>query len=383
MLIHYFSHAGAETGPGRAARDWIRALRLVGAEVIEHRLDEARVTNVKDGVAVYHGSPAQLTAIELSGTARHVAVTTWETSELPVQFVRGLSHYDRVITPSSFCSNVIKQGLRNYFLSRPGIHHFLSRPGVHVVPHCFDPTEWPATARAEQRPTSCYYTIGGWGERKNVIGVLRAYLHEFSKVDKTRLVILSDGADFDVIRSVIARSGLPPDELPGLLVPDGPLSREEIVRLHQDSDCFVSTTRGEGWGLGMFEAMIMQRPVVAPCEGGQVDFLEPFESGADRRQWYSTPAQLTPVFAGEGETQETAQGTAAKLRLPNGACARQLWFEPDLGETARQMRAVYDRFHEHRDYSCFEANRKILEDCYSAPVVGSLFLSALKEISGS
>jgi glycosyltransferase involved in cell wall biosynthesis len=216
--------------------------------------------------------------------------------------------------------------------------------------------------------------MGSWGERKNVLGVLRTYLHEFSREDKTKLVIISQDADFKVLHSVLARSGIPPAELPGLSIPDRELSPEEIIQLHREADCFVSTTRGEGWGLGMFEAMIMQRPVVAPCEGGQINFLDGFDD-----QWCPTLTQLTPVFAGEGEVEVGNGVVSGKLRLPNGASARQLWFEPSLAGTANQMRAVYER-HRARDYSCYQANRQELEDRFSAPVVGSLFKGVLEGI---
>jgi glycosyltransferase involved in cell wall biosynthesis len=369
MLVHYFSHAGSQTGPGRAAADWQKALRIVGVDVVEHTLKESPPPK---GILLYHGSPAQLALIaeqnfdaDSFDDVCRVALTTWETSRLPSQFVERLCRYDGIITPSEFSRDVI-----NHDMTNPEI--------VHVVPHCFDGNDWPATNRTSG-DLFTFYTIGGWGERKNVLGVLRAYLHEFTKADRTRLVILSDGSDFGVLRSVIARSGIAPADLPGLLVPDRSYSPEELVRLHQDSDCFVSTTRGEAWGLGMFEAMVMQRPVVAPQDGGQADFLD----GFDGDQYFPVSTQATPVFAGEGEVVAEGNKVTGRLRLPNGADARQLWQEPDLAVTAHRMRTVYDRFWDSRDYSTYEENRQELEDRYSAPVVGQLLLGALKEISGS
>ena len=366
MLVHYFSHAGAQTGPGRAASDWVKALRLAGVEVVELPLNAPMNLS---GMSFYHGTPVQLCELAKSfptdDAVMRIALTTWETSLLPEKFVDGLNIYDAIVTPSRFCAGVI--------------HKACDIPEIEIIPHCFDGNDWPAVDCPANGPFT-FYTIGSFGERKNVLGVLRAYLHEFTRADKTRLVILSDGVDFSVVKSIIARSGLPPDELPGLLVPDAPYSTSELVKLHQNSDCFVSTTRGEGWGLGMFEAVIMQRPVVAPAHGGQVDFLEALP---DLSQWLWTPVYETPVFAGEGETEETSQGTLATLRLPNGANARQTWAEPNLVLTARRMREAYNRFKDSRDYSCFEGNREALEDLFSAPVVGQEFIRVLKEISGS
>jgi glycosyltransferase involved in cell wall biosynthesis len=47
----------------------------------------------------------------------------------------------------------------------------------------------------------------------------------------------------------------------------------DIPRLYAAVDCFVLPTRGEGWGLPIFEAMAMGLPVIATNWSGQVDFM--------------------------------------------------------------------------------------------------------------
>jgi hypothetical protein len=43
--------------------------------------------------------------------------------------------------------------------------------------------------------------------------------------------------------------------------------------LHAIGDCFVSVTRGEGWGLGPFDAATLGNPVIITGWGGHLDFL--------------------------------------------------------------------------------------------------------------
>lgn len=370
MLVHYFSHAGAQSGYGRAASDYVAAMEVAGIEVVVRRFAQATETVPRGAVGLYHGTPIQLAIIASRlrpGDAPAVAMTTWETSFLPASFAIALNRFDAVIVPSRFCAEVIDRS-REIMADGPVVR-------CHVVPHCFDPFVWQPTDRPAEGPFT-FYSIGAGGERKNMVGVLRAYLHAFDKSDGVKLVIISSGADFDLFRATIARSGLPQKELPGLVIPDAELTPEEIVRVHQDGDCFVSAARGEGFGLGMFEAAVMQRPVIHHRWGGQIDFLT-----GSLDQWPSYSYHLTPVFAGEGEVAISGAEVKASLKLPGGANARQLWAEPNLEGLARQMRAVFeDESRRGRDYSRFADNRESFEDCYSTPVIGQRLVSVLKEI---
>ncbi len=53
------------------------------------------------------------------------------------------------------------------------------------------------------------------------------------------------------------------------------LDRAGIDGLHARGDCFVSLSRGEGWGLGAFDAAAAANPVVVTRWGGSLDFLPP------------------------------------------------------------------------------------------------------------
>ena len=375
MLVHYFCHAGEQTGYGRAADDYVHAMQSAGIEVSVRPLNQATETTLRGDVAIYHGSPSQLAVIAThlrSGVAvKTIAMTTWETSYLPASFAMALNRYDAVLVPSRFCADVIDKS-REAVAEDP-----ITRS--HVVPHCFDPGIWEPNERPAEGPFT-FYSIGASGERKNMAGVLRAYLHAFDKADGVQLVLICNGADLDLFRAIIARSGLPPSSLPGLMIPDSALSSEEIVRVHQDADCFVSAARGEGWGLGMFEAAIMQRPVIHHRWGGQADFL----AGGCLDQWLAYNFTLTPVFAGEGEYQVIGDAVIGKHKLPGGADARQLWAEPNLEMLARRMREAFEnQIQRGRNYARFEDNREMFEDCYSTPVVGQRMMSVLKEIVSS
>ena len=61
------------------------------------------------------------------------------------------------------------------------------------------------------------------------------------------------------------------------LIPDY-LSRREVWELIARCSCFVSLHRSEGLGLGIIEAMMLGKPVVATAYGGNMDYMTPQNS---------------------------------------------------------------------------------------------------------
>ena len=47
----------------------------------------------------------------------------------------------------------------------------------------------------------------------------------------------------------------------------------ELLCIHSMGDCYVSLTRGEGFGLTIFEAFNYKKPVIATGYSGHIDFL--------------------------------------------------------------------------------------------------------------
>src|SRR5262249_27259737 len=64
-------------------------------------------------------------------------------------------------------------------------------------------------------------------------------------------------------------------EAPEISLSTNPLTREQVEALHARGDCFVSLSRGEGWGLGAFDAAVFGNPGIVTGWGGTLDFLPP------------------------------------------------------------------------------------------------------------
>lgn len=104
--------------------------------------------------------------------------------------------------------------------------------------------------------------------------VTRKAVHELIAMLNTlqnpqlKLVVVGDGPERQNLASLAASLGLQ-----DRVIFTGFVSDQEKFQLLDISDCYVSTSEHEGFGIVFLEAMACGLPIVCYDEGGQVDFL--------------------------------------------------------------------------------------------------------------
>jgi glycosyltransferase involved in cell wall biosynthesis len=248
-----------------------------------------------------------------------VAHTVWDTDRIPHHWSGPLNEADLVLVPSRFSARAIDRSE-------------VSTP-VAIVPHVAPP---PNGARASAAWTEIpddvlvFYTIAEWNERKAPFLTIEAYLRAFTGRDRVLLLVKTSHVDRRVRRPAAwgaAAEGTSAWTLARLLAghADPPpvrlitraLTEHEVSALHRRGDCYVSLARGEGWGLGAFDAAANGTPVVTTGFGGQLDYL------ADSP--HLVRFELTAVEDPAG--------------FPSYA-PDQRWAEPDLDHAAALLREV-------------------------------------------
>jgi glycosyltransferase involved in cell wall biosynthesis len=248
-----------------------------------------------------------------------VAHTVWETDRLPEHWTACLDQADLIVVPSRLSAEAIA--------TSP-----VAAPVV-VVPHvAASVTTSPSPADAEiADDVFVFYTLGEWNERKAVFKTIEAYLRAFTRQDQVLLIVKTSYLDrrlAPLAGSGVSGRGTTAWSLAQLLArhPDPPavrlitreLTHDQISDLHRRGDCFVSLCRGEGWGLGAFDAAAHGNPVVITGFGGQLDYLADSPGLVD--------FDLVPVHDPAG--------------FPSYA-PDQRWAEPDIDHGADLLRGVY------------------------------------------
>ncbi|WP_123689417.1 glycosyltransferase [Allostella humosa] len=161
--------------------------------------------------------------------------------------------------------------------------------------------------------------------RKNPAGVVGAFLQAFPEGDEPAelLVKLSNGHGADQglanLRDMAAADRR-------VRVLDGHFTDIEMNDLYESADCFVSLHRSEGLGLGIAQAMMRGKAVIATGYGGPMDFLS-------TRTAFLVPFRMVPVerdaypdWLGQewAEPDERAAAVYMKELVRNPAAGRAL-----------------------------------------------------------
>jgi hypothetical protein len=228
---------------------------------------------------------------------KFVCMTVWETDKIPDSWVESLNKVDMVMVPNGFNVRVFRQ----CGVVRP----------IYVVPHPMvgltvthgQDTEdqgQDSVISAMSSANYCFYTVNEFNGRKNLSVCLEAYFREFSKVDNVILYIKTNSKDVtekevaelvDILASKQGKSD--PAIRPDVHIDFRFLPDHVINTIHHQGDCFVSTARSEGVGMGAVTAALLGKHLVYVPYGGIEHYL-----GADtciENGLVALPYKLTAV----------------------------------------------------------------------------------------
>lgn len=197
----------------------------------------------------------------------YVGLTVWETSEIPEAIAVVLSELDLIIVPSEHAKKAFEQS---------GV----SCP-ITVVPHTFDEEKWTRPTEEELLPDRgrdkyVFYSIATPIERKNLTGLMRCYFQAFQGREDVILRIKSSGEKSqlkEMAKEALEQSGIT-EKRPPLRFFTGRWPIEQIRAFHLDGDCYVSATRGEGFGLPEMEARLCGSRVITTGWGAACEVLK-------------------------------------------------------------------------------------------------------------
>ena len=176
-------------------------------------------------------------------------------------------------------------------------------------------------------------------KRKNPLATMRAFAKALANARDAKLVFKTMGAknhplEVAEIRREAAMLGIS-DKFK--LITDY-LPHAELYGLTAACDVYMSLHRGEGFGIGMAEAMLMGKPVIATDWSANTEFCHPGAS-------FPIPYKLVPVKPDEYFV------------------SMREWAEADIDAAANALRSCYDTPAFCREIG--EKGRQFVEDHFS------------------
>ena len=321
--VNVIGHFCYPSGLRVSAESMVEALGLAGVDTLlrDVRTDaqdepfHARYRDLEShDITIIHTQPEpffdtayrRADLCERSPRSYRIAYWYWEFDTIPESWVAHARQVDEVWAATEF----VARGLRER-LALPVRTLF---PGVKLAPY--------------QRRDKAYFGLDGTRftflftfhmmsvmERKNPLGLIRAFRQAFRNDEPVQLVLKLSFGDRHPAQARALREAAAGAHI---TVIDQVYSPDEVLSLMDACDAYVSLHRSEGLGLTMAEAMLMGKPVIATDFSGNVDFMNADNS-------LLVPCELV------------------KLGQPVPPYDAELeWAEPSTDAAARLMRRVHD-----------------------------------------
>lgn len=208
--------------------------------------------NIKDRPFFASGSVTEAFIHSKRTTPFKIYKTNWEAKTLPKHYVNELNRFDAILTGRPFAIEVFQNS------------------GV-TVPIYYQPDginqEYLVDLKRPKRKTFTFLHYNGGEWRKNTMGVLTAFIEQFSNQPEVRLVIKNSGiqrARAEQYREFIQL--VHPEMIDRIEIITQKYTVSEMLELAKRSDCFVFPTYGEGYGMPPLEMMATGMPAIIPLE---------------------------------------------------------------------------------------------------------------------
>ncbi len=246
----------------------VRPLYLYGTDHDEH----LAVGRIHPRIAALQRTPLHLDAPQIvyapgdrlsKNSGRYkIGYTMFEADRIPPDWVEQINQMDEVWTPTRWGYETF----RGAGITRP----------MHIVPLGVDPQRFaPGPPRPTLTRTTVFLSVFEWGHRKGIDLLLKAYRAAFRASDDVLLLLKVDchrNRPADHPPAQIAAL-LPHPSPPVGILYNRPLSVSQLAELYQSADCFISTSRGEGWGMPILEAMACGVPAIATAWSAPTTFV--------------------------------------------------------------------------------------------------------------
>lgn len=282
----------------------------------------------------------------------HIGRVFWETDKLPPDFAEGCKLVDEIWTGSEYNA----QAIRNAGIDKP----------IYIIPEAVDVNIGDAPKYVVPIEESFrFYSVFEWTERKNPRALIEAYWREFENDQSVALVLKTYIDNFTRDKRLFIDEQLAQMKRRVPLKKYAPVylfrqlvARSQIYAFHKAFQCFVSTHRGEGWGIPQMEAMLVGNPVISTNCGGIHEYLE-----------NGVSAFLLPY---------TSIPLQENTRNSQWYCKDQKWADVSVDDVRQAMRQAYDHWDQAKKIG--ENGRSIVHNQFEISVVGKKMRERLEQI---
>jgi glycosyltransferase involved in cell wall biosynthesis len=283
--------------------------------------------------------------IEILGRRYVIANWYWELPEIPDEWVAEFEYVDEVWAASNFIQNAI---------ASKAAAPVMRVPAVVQLGHGKRLTRAELGLPEKRFLFLAMFDTRSVPERKNPLGVVRAFKRAFQAADDGVGLVVKTLSDTDGSQTVLEKLQSEVGECRNVFVIDRLLDRDELTSLMDACDCFVSLHRSEGFGLPPAEAMSLGKPAILTNWSGNTDYM--------------TGDNCVPI---DYELVELG-------RAHGPYKAHQHWAEPDLEQAAHWMKKLVAEPELARQIGL--RGQQTINSQFSPAAVGKIIRARLEQI---
>ena len=240
-------------------------------------------------------------AHDMQGTWNFFHCFNWEETEFPAEYVMEFNHFLDGVTCAS---TEVQKSLIDSGVRIP----------TRVVSLARTNSSGGSVASTSAKPGFNFLHISSGFPRKGVDVLVKAFEEEFSQIPDAFLTIKTFPNPHQNIEEIISEVASLKTRARIQLIEED-YTEDQIQDLYRKADCLVQPSRGEGFGLPIFEAMSAGLKVIATKWGGHMDFY----LDADK---YGVTYQMEPSNS-------------------HVSVGKSLWAEPSLQDLRIKMKNIY------------------------------------------
>ena len=204
---------------------------------------------------------------------RNIGICCWETDRIPPHWAIQLNSFNELIVPCEANKETFK---------RSGV----SIP-IHVVPMPIFKDDFNTDdvvpyeiLGVNPEEVTIYYNIAQWSHKKGIDAAIRSYFLAFQNDESVLLVLKgyvgmhSQQGDAQKVAGAVQeiKGAMRLPKYPRIYITDTVMTEAGIQKLHKMGDCYLNTSRGEGWGIPAFEALCYGNELVTTHNTAMLDW---------------------------------------------------------------------------------------------------------------
>lgn len=313
-MIHLVGYATAGLGLGEVLRRLASFLHRSGYQIAVHDLREAvddrgrdfrlhQILPIQaffgsiglDDPVIYCVNPDQLAVASsrYPTKGKRIGIWFWELERWPDPWIPAFQLVDEVWAPTSFIAHAL-EGARSKvnwhgkirYVPLPLIQVEKTQPSAAGIGSDPLPDWWNDWAHGLAHRSYFAFDCHSVFQRKNPLALIEAFRSAFSpwitlprKLPQPKLLIRALHPERDPKAVKALRDAAKGDER--ILISTDYLQAHQSARLTAGCDVYCSPHRSEGLGLGIAEAMLAAKPVIATPWSGNLDFCKDSRSGIE------------------------------------------------------------------------------------------------------